>query len=174
MHFGFWRWGTRKEGNREKVALSSPSLFHCLGTRELWEAAEGEQEVYLMPVIKPPAAGPVSHGSSQPSWSHHLRELHLRAEGRRLARREVELCMKGMQTGKPSITVFGPPILVVLHSSVQPGQDRMTHLRVAGTSLLSWWRNQAHFKPLCSCPQLLSSSQPSSWLMPISLLHSVE
>lgn len=36
-HFGSWRWGTRQDGNREKAALSSPSSFHCLGSRELWE-----------------------------------------------------------------------------------------------------------------------------------------
>lgn len=60
-----------------------------------------------MPLIKPPAADTVSHGSSQLSWSHHLRELQLRAEGRRLARRGVELCMKGTQTGKLNITLLG-------------------------------------------------------------------
>lgn len=73
-----------------------------------------------------------------------------------------------------SITVFGPPILVALDPSVLPGQDSMTHLGMAGTSLLSWWRKQTYFKPLCSCFQLLSSSQLSSWLMPISLLCNLE
>lgn len=82
--------------------------------------------------------------------------------------------MKWMHTGKLSISVwatnsggFGPQCPAWPGKHDTPGGSRET-------SLLSWWRNQAHFKPLCSCSQLLSSSQPSLWLMPISLLCNVE
>lgn len=61
-----------------------------------------------MPFIKPPAAETASHGSSQHGWSCHPRELHPRAEGRRLAKREVGLCMKRMPTGKPNIALARP------------------------------------------------------------------
>lgn len=36
-HCGPWRWGKRQDGGRGKAVLSSPSPFHCLGSRELWE-----------------------------------------------------------------------------------------------------------------------------------------
>lgn len=168
-----------RDGEQDRMEIGERQLFLSQVPSTVWGAGscrrqKGEWQVYLMPFIRPPAAETVNHGSSQPRWSHHPKELHLRAEGRRLARREVGLCMKGMQSGKPSFTEFGPPILVALHPSVLPGQDSMTHLGMAGTSLLSWWRKQARFKLLYSCFQLLSSSQPSSRLMPITCLCNVQ
>lgn len=66
----------------EKAVLSSPSPFHCLGSRELWEVEMRVRNLSAAFYKATCCGETVSHGSSQHSYTitSEWREPHPRAE----------------------------------------------------------------------------------------------
>jgi len=109
----------------------------------------GKWEVYLLPSIKPPAAGRLpAMGAARTATAitSERREPHPRAEVRPPARRGLGPCLSGTLTGKPNTALLEPQNSggFTPRCPARPGWLGVPG--VAGTSLPSWWRKQGHFK----------------------------